>query len=253
MAQPSNRTELKEYCLRKLGFPVIDINVDDDQLEDRIDDAIQLYQEFHFGGTERTWLAHKLTQADINNKYVQVCDNIVGVSRVFPYTGSTQSSTSSAGFNIFDINYQLRLNDFYNLTSSSYTYYVIAREHLSMLDMIITGEYPYTFNKNTHRINLQIQMKNRFAAGQYMVFECIRIVDQEVYEGVFNEVWLKEYTSQLFKRQWGENLKKYGNYVLPGGLIINGDKIWEEAMTEITRLEDKLRDTYEEPTPFLVG
>jgi hypothetical protein len=253
MAQPSSRGELKDYCLRKLGFPVIDINVDDDQLDDRIDDALQYFHQYHFGGTERIWLAHKLTSADITNKYIMLCDNIIGVSRVFPFSGTTTSSTSSAGFNIFDINYQLRLNDFYNLTSSSYTYYVIAREHLSMLDMIITGEYPYTFNKNTHKLSLQINMKGRFEPGTYMVFECIRIVDPDVYSSVFNEIWIKEYTAQLFKRQWGENLKKYGNYVLPGGLVIQGDKIWLEAQTEIEKLEEKLRDTYEEPIPFLVG
>jgi hypothetical protein len=253
MAQPSSRTELKDYCLRKLGFPVIDINVDDDQLDDRIDDALQYFQQYHYGGTERVWLAHKLTAGDIANKYITLCDNIIGVSKVFPYTGASQSSTSSAGFNIFDINYQLRLNDFYNLTSSSYTYYVIAREHLSMLDMIITGEYPYTFNKNTHKLALQIEMTKRFNPGNYMVFECIRILDPDMYSAVFNEIWVKEYTAQLFKRQWGENLKKYGNYVLPGGLIIQGDKIWLEAQTEIEKLEDKLRDTYEEPIPFLVG
>jgi hypothetical protein len=253
MAQPSSRTELKDYALRKLGFPVIDINVDDDQLEDRIDDALQLFHQYHYGGTERTWLAHQLTAGDITNKYITLSDNIIGVSKVFPYTGASQSSTSSAGFNIFDINYQLRLNDFYNLTASSYTYYVIAREHLSMLDMIITGEYPYTFNKNTHKLSLQIELAKRFLPGNYMVFECLRIVDPDVYGSVFNEIWVKEYTAQLFKRQWGENLKKYGNYVLPGGLIIQGDKIWEEASTEIEKLELKLRDTYEEPIPFLVG
>jgi hypothetical protein len=122
-----------------------------------------------------------------------------------------------------------------------------------MLDMIITGEYPYTFNKKTGRLNLQIEMAKRFNPGNYMVFECFRIVDQEVYYKVFNDVWIKEYTAQLFKRQWGENLKKYDNYVLPGGLTINGQKIWDEASVEIEKLEEKLRDTYEEPVPFLVG
>lgn len=193
MASPTSRLELKDYCLRKLGFPVIDINVDDDQLEDRIDDAIQKFHLYHYDGTERTWLAHKLTAGDINNKYIQLADSIIGVSKVFPYTGSTQSSTSSAGFNIFDINYQLRLNDFYNLTSSSYTYYVIAREHLSMLDMIITGEYPYTFNKKTHRLNLQIQMDKRFYPGNYMVFECFRVVDPEAYEVVYHAILVELY------------------------------------------------------------
>jgi len=253
MSEPSSRTELKDYCLRKLGFPVIDINIDDDQMDDRIDDALQKFHLYHFDGTERTWLAHQLTSADISNKYIQLADSIIGVSKVFPYTGSTQSSTSSAGFNIFDINYQLRLNDFYNLTSSSYTYYVIAREHLSMLDMIITGEYPYTFNKKTHRLNLQIEMAKRFAPGNYMVFECFRIVDPEVYNGVFNDNWLKKYATALIKQQWGSNLTKYANYTLPGGLVVNGEKIYNDATEEIEKLEAELRDTYEEPIPMLVG
>jgi hypothetical protein len=119
--------------------------------------------------------------------------------------------------------------------------------------MIITGEYPYTFNKKTNRLYLQIEMDRRFDPGNFMVFECFRIVDPDCYYKVFNDSWLKEYTAQLFKRQWGENLKKYDNYVLPGGLTINGQKIWDEASVEIERLEEKLRDTFEEPVPFLVG
>lgn len=254
MASPSSKTELKDYCLRRLGFPVIDINVDDDQLEDRIDDAIQLYQQYHFDGTENTYLAIKVTQNDINNRYLTLADSIIAVSRVFPYTGAVKSSTSSSGFNMFDVNYQLRLNDFYNLTSSSYTYYVIAREHLAMLDMIVTGETPYTFNKKVHRLYIWQDWEGKLNAGDYIAFQCQRIVDPDTYEGVFNDPWLKEYTTQLFKRQWGENLKKYGNYVLPGGLVINGQQIYDEAFAEVARLEDKLRSDYEEP-PFslLVG
>ena len=252
MAQPYNRATLKDFCLRKLGFPVVDINVDDDQLDDRIDDALQLFNEFHYNGTERVYLAQAVTAADIMNKYINLPDCIIGITRVFPMLGSQIGSMSSKGFNMFDINYQLRLNDFYNLTSSSYTYYVIAREHLAMLDMIVTGLPPFTFNKHTHRLNVQADW-NRYADGAYICFEAHRIVDQDTYEGVFNETWVKKYTTQLFKRQWGENLKKYGNYVLPGGLVINGQTIWDEASAEIEKLEDTLRDTYEEPTAFIVG
>lgn len=252
MARPSSRTELKDYCLRRLGFPVIDINVDEDQLEDRIDDALALYEQYHYDGTEKVWLAHAVTENDKSNKYIKLADSIVGVARVFPFTGSTQGSTSATGFNMFDINYQLRLNDFYNLTSSSYTYYVIAREHLSMLDMIVTGEYPYTFNKKVGKLQVYTDW-GKFNTGTYMCFEARRITDAESYDKVFNDIWLKNYTTAVFKRQWGENLKKYGNYVLPGGLVIQGDKIWMEAQAEVEKLEDELRDTYEEPTPFIVG
>ena len=170
MAKPTNRTELKDYCLRSLGFPVIDINVDEDQLEDRIDDALQQFQNYHYDGTERLYLAQKVTNADILNKYLRLCDNIIGVSRVYPMTGDTVS-TSSAGFNMFDINYQLRLNDFYNLTSSSYTYYVIAREHLSMLDLIVTGETPYSYNRKTNKLYLWQDWNGNLDAGDYIMFE----------------------------------------------------------------------------------
>jgi len=252
MAKPTNRTELKDYCLRSLGFPVIDINVDDDQLEDRIDDALQQFQNYHYDGTERVYLAQKVTNGDILNKYLRLCDNIIGVSRVYPITGDSVS-TSSSGFNMFDINYQLHLNDFYNLTSSSYTYYVIAQEHLSMLNMIVTGETPYSYNKKTNRLYLWQDWNGKLDAGDYIMFEAYRIVDQETFEDVFGDSWVKEYTTQLFKRQWGTNLKKYGNYTLPGGLVVNGQGIYEEAAAEIEKLEEKLRDTYEEPPAFAVG
>jgi hypothetical protein len=252
MAKPTNRTELKDYCLRSLGFPVIDINVDEDQLEDRIDDALQQFQNYHYDGTERVYLAQKVTNADILNKYLRLCDNIIGVSRVYPMTGDTVS-TSSSGFNMFDINYQLRLNDFYNLTSSSYTYYVIAQEHLSMLNLIVTGETPYSYNRKTNKLYLWQDWNGKLDAGDYIMFEAYRIVDQDDYEKVFNDSWVKEYTTQLFKKQWGTNLKKYGNYTLPGGLVVNGQGIYDEAVAEIEKLEEKLRDTYEEPPAFAVG
>lgn len=249
MARPKSREELKDYCLRKLGFPVIDINTDDDQLDDRIDDALQMFENYHYDGTEHLYLALKITQADILNKYVTLCDNIISVSKVFPYTGAVKASTSSAGFNMFDINYQLRLNDFYNLTSSSYTYYVIAREHLAMLDMIVTGETPYTFNKKTHKLHIIQDWDGKLNPGDYICLQCQRIVDKDTYDSIWDDIWLKEYTTQLFKRQWGENMKKYGNYVLPGGLVINAQTIYDEAAVELGRLEEKLREVYEEP-PF---
>lgn len=253
MAVPTNKTTLREFCLRNLGFPVIEINVDDEQLDDRIDDALQKYRDHHYDGTEKMYLAHRVTNADILNKYITVCDNIVGISQVFPLSGSSVSSNGNADFNIFDINYQIRLNDFYDLTASSYTYYVIARDHLRMLDMIITGEIPYSFNKKTRRLHLWQDWDGKLEAGDYVLFHAHRIVDPNTYESVFNDSWLKEYTTQLFKRQWATNIKKYGNYTLPGGLTVNGQQMYEEAVLELRELEEKLRDTYEEPPEMLVG
>ena len=253
MAIPTSKTELKDYCLRKLGFPVIDINVDDEQLDDRIDDALQLYNEFHYDGTEMVWLAQQVTTTNITSKKIQLSDNISGVHRVMPLSSVHASSTSSAGFNIFDINYQLRLNDFYNLTSSSYTYYVIAREHLAMLDLIVSGNVPYTYNKKTNELFIAMNWAGKVDVGDYVVMEATRIIDPDEYSKVFNDSWLKEYVTQLFKKQWGSNLTKYDNYTLPGGLVVNGAKLYADADAEIARLEEKLRDTFEEPTQFLVG
>lgn len=253
MAQPASRSELKDYCLRRLGFPVIDINVDDDQLEDRIDDALSKYREFHYDGVEECYLAHKVTAADQTNRYITVSDNIIGITRLLPVTGSSISSQGTSGFNIFDINYQIRLNDFYNLLSSSYTYYVIAREHLAMLDLIVTGEIPIDFNKKTRRVNINMDWGGRLKVNDYIVFEAFRIVDPEIYTKVYSDPWLKSYTTALFKHQWGNNLTKYANYTLPGGLVVNGEKIYNDAVLEIEKLEEQLRDTYESPPTMFVG
>ncbi len=253
MASPASRSQLKDYCLRKLGFPVIDINVDDDQLEDRIDDALQKFRDYHYDGTEEIYLAHQVTSGDIANTYIQVSDNISGVTRLLPISSGSISSSSSQGFNIFDINYQIRLNDFYNLLSSSYTYYVIAREHLAMLDMIVTGEIPFSYNKKINRINLHMDWAGRLAVGDYIVFQAIQIVDPSTYTKVFNDSWLKSYTAALFKMQWGNNLSKYTNYTLPGGLVVNGEKIYNDAVAEIEILHTKLREEYELPPQMIVG
>jgi hypothetical protein len=253
MASPASRAQLKDYCLRKLGFPVIDLNLDEDQIDDRIDDALQKFREFHYDGTEEIYLAHEVTANNISQGYVDVSDNIIGVTRLMPVGGGSISSSSSQGFNIFDINYQIRLNDFYNLLASSYTYFVIARQHLAMLDMIITGEIPFTFSKTTNRINVQMDWSGRLNAGDYIVFQAIRIVDPDTYSKVFNDFWLKNYATALIKRQWGSNLTKYANYTLPGGLTVNGEKIYADAVEEVEKLEAELRDVYEAPPQMIVG
>jgi hypothetical protein len=253
MASPASRTQLKDYCLRKLGFPVIDLNLDDDQIDDRIDDALQKFRDYHYDGTEEIYLAHEVTANNIAQGYIDVSDNITGITRVLPVSGSSISSTASQGFNIFDINYQIRLNDFYNLLSSSYTYYVIARQHLSMLDMIVTGEIPFTFNKKTNRVYLQMNWAGRVDEGQYIVFQSYRITDPDTYSKVFNDTWLKSYTTALIKRQWGSNLTKYANYTLPGGLTVNGEKIYADAVEEVAKLEEELRDVYEAPPQMIAG
>lgn len=255
MATPNSRTALKDYCLRRLGFPVIDINVDEDQVEDRVDDALQKYAEFHFDGTEHDYLAIEFTQDMVNNKYIPVPDSVLGVRKVFAIGGdSTSISSDGVNFNIFDLNYQLRLNELYDFTSSSYTYYWIARSHIRMLEMILIGENPIRFNKKMGRVYVDMNWESpEFKVGNYMVFQCQKVLDPDTYTKVYNDSWLKSYTTALIKRQWGENMKKYGNYVLPGGMVINAVDIYSEAVQEIMGLEQSLRDVYEEPPMFEVG
>ncbi len=253
MAQPASRTELKDYCLRKLGFPVIDINVDDDQIEDRIDDALIKYRDYHYDGTEEIYLSQQVTSGILANNYIDVADSIIGVTRLLPLTAGSISSTNANGFNIFDINYQIRLNDFYNLLAGSYVYYYVARQHLEMLSSITTGEIPITYNKRTNRITILSKLSARLTVEDYIVFQAIRVVDPQTYVKVYNDSWLKAYATALIKKQWGSNITKYSNYTLPGGLVVNGDKIYADAVEEIEKLEADLRDIHELPPQMLVG
>lgn len=254
MAKPASKEQLKDYCLRRLGFPVIDINIDDDQVDDRIDDAIQLYGEYHFDGTEKDYVAYQMTSQDITNKYINLPDSVLGVTRVFPLSTDTVNSGSGSNFNIFDLNYQLRLNELYEFTSSSYTYYYIARSHIRMLEMILVGDNPIRFNKKMDKLFIDMNWSApEVPANTYIIIECYKYLDPDTYTRVYNDSWLKEYTTQLIKKQWGENMKKYANYTLPGGIQVNGQQIYDEAAAEVIRLEQKLRDEFEEPSMFEVG
>lgn len=254
MAKPASKEQLKDYCLRRLGFPVIDINVDEDQVDDRIDDALQKYATFHYDGTEKDYMGYQITEADISNRYITIPDAVIGVTRVFPLSSDVVNTGSGSNFNIFDLNYQLRLNELYEFTSSSYTYYYIARSHIRMLEMILVGENPIRFNQKMNRLYIDMHWSApEVPAGRFIVIECHKVLDPDTYTDVYNDNWLKEYSTQLIKKQWGENLKKYGNYTLPGGMTINGQTIYEEAIADIARLETQLRDVYEEPPMFEVG
>jgi hypothetical protein len=278
VAKPTNRTELKDYCLRKLGFPVIDINVDDDQVDDRIDDALQKYAAFHYDASIPDYLAIRMTPEMLANGsniaskssggegsnssvgnttygWVPLPDNVIGVNKIFPITGDTvHGGGSSANFNIFDLNYQLRLNELYEFTSSSYQYYWIARTHIRMLELILVGQNPVRFSKHMNRLYLDMHWNQpEIPANSYFLIECTRVLDPVEFPKIMNDEWLKEYSTQLIKKQWSSNLIKYGNYTLPGGMIINGEKMYVDAITEIARLEAELRSTWELPPEMLLG
>jgi hypothetical protein len=247
MAMPANREQFKDWCLRELGFPVIEINVDDDQVEDRIDQAFQYFQQFHFDAVERWYMKHQITETDKNNGYVPIPDNIIGVNRIFPI-GSTNASV-----NMFDLRYQLRLHELYDFTSTSYVNYVLTQQHIRTLDMLFSGETPVRFNRHTNKLFIDHNWVSGVVVGEWVVIECFIIIDPATYTKVYNDLMLKRLATAYIKKQWGNNMKKFGGMQLPGGITMNGQQVYNEAVEEIKELEDKIRDTYEEPPQFLVG
>jgi hypothetical protein len=247
MSIPSTREQFKDWCLRELGFPVIEINVDDDQVEDRIDQALQYYQQFHFDGVERWYLTHEITSTDMTNKYITIPDSIIGVNRIFPI-GSTNASV-----NMFDLRYQLRLHELYDFTSTSYVQYALTQQHIRTLDLLFSGETPVRFNRHTNKLYIDQNWISGVTPGEWIVIESFIIIDPNTYTKVYNDLMLKRLATAYIKKQWGNNMKKFGGMQLPGGITMNGQQIYTEAMDEIKELEQLIRDTYEEPPMFLVG
>jgi hypothetical protein len=248
MAAITNRQEFKDYCLRRLGFPVIDINVDDDQVEDRIDDALQFWHDYHFDGLQKVYYIKRLEQTDIDNKYVDlssVTDNdgnslkFAGITRIFPI------QDSQATINMFDLRYQLRLNELYDFTSASYINYTLTQQHLRSLEIMFTGETPIRFNRHMERLFIDWAWGSSQApVGTVVVAESYVIVNPEVYSKVWEDRWLKRYATALIKKQWGSNLEKFSNLQLPGGVTLNADKIIEQAEAEIQALEEDMENSY---------
>ena len=246
MAIPTNREQHKDWCLRQLGHPVININVDDDQVDDCVDASLQYFQDFHFDGVERWYLKHQLTSEDIQNGYIPVTENIIGVTRIFPI------SSSNATINMFDLRYQLRLHELYDFTSTSYVNYALTMQHIRTLDMLFSGETPVRFNRHTDKLYIDMNWA-MISAGEWAVIEGWIIIDPDTYPQIYNDRMLKKLATAYIKRQWGNNLKKYQGMQLPGGIMMNGQQIYEEAVQEITDLEQLIRNTFEEPPQFLVG
>jgi len=317
MASPSTRTEFKSYCLRRLGFPVIDINVDDDQVEDRIDDALQFFQDYHFDGVEKVIMKHKIQQIDIDRRYIPIPEPIIGIISIFPF------DNSNASVNMFDLRYQLRLHDLYDFTSVSYVPYTITMQHLATLNLLFSGKPAFRFNRHLDKLYVDVDWTRDMILGQYIVIECYRKLDPDTYTGtgtanvsssttqvignssaflsdfipgdeitinsqtkriltidsdasmnvdsafssiatyqtmtktgisdVWNDRFLKQYATAMIKKQWGENLKKFGNVPMPGGVVLNGQTIWDEATAEIQKIEDEMQSYNILPSNMLIG
>jgi hypothetical protein len=252
MAVPNSRSALRDYCYRKLGFPVIEINVDPDQVEDRIDEAITLWQQFHYDAVNKVYAQRLITQDDINNRWIPLDPNVIGVTRIFTLSTSSVNSAGTSNFNMFDINYQIRLNELYDFTSADYVYFELANQHIRTLEMLFLGEVPIRFNRYDDKLWIDVDWGGKVSVGSYIIAEVYATLDPS--NTLFwNDSWLKRYTTALIKRQWGENLKKFAGVQLPGGIALNGQQIWDEADKQCTDLEQELRDSYEMPPMFEVG
>jgi len=249
MAVPSTRQTLIDYCLRRLGQPVIEINVDVDQIEDRVDDAVAMFREFHDDATVRVFLKHQVTQTDIDNGYISISADIPFITKVFPLD-QTYSS-----INMFDVKYQLMLNslgDFMQFAGGM-SYYYQLEQYLDFLDRILEGQPITTFSRNQGRLYLHGNFEDKdVLKDEYLIIECLQLVDENSYN-IWNDIFLKDYTTQLIKQQWGANLIKFEGMQLPGGVTMNGRQLYDDATAELLRLEEKMRLEHESPPDFFVG
>ncbi len=279
MAKPSSRQELIDYCLRRLGSPVLEINIDDDQIDDLVDDALQYFHERHFDGVERMYLKYKITQDDINrgrakntsgpgivtttgssvidgstktfnfyetSNYIQVPDSVIGIEKVFKF------DTSSISGGMFSIKYQLFLNDLYYFNSVELLQYAMVKSYLEDIDFLLTTDKQIRFNKRQDRLYLDIDWGSQ-SVDNFLVIDCYRILDPNDFTQVYNDSFLKRYLTALIKRQWGQNLIKFRGVKLPGGIELNGREIYDDAEKEIESIRQRMASEYELPPYDFIG
>ena len=271
MTQPSSRQGLIDYSLRKLGYPVVEINVDDDQIDDLVDDAIQYFNERHYDGIEKVFLKHKLSQNELDsirtgvttttatstvgittlsytetNNFIKLPDHVIGVNNVF----KIDSSTISSG--LFNIKYQLFLNDLYYYGALDLLNYAMVKTYLEDLSRLITPDIQIRFNKKNHRLYLDIDW-SQMSPNNYLILDCYRMVNPADASSVYNDWWLKKYLTALIKRQWGQNMIKFQGVLLPGGVQLNGRQLFDDAVKEIEEAENQLKTEYELPPMDMIG
>jgi hypothetical protein len=246
MAVPSSRETFKQNCLRRLGAPVIEINVDDDQVDDRIDEALRYYWDYHFDGTEKIYYKYQVTQTDKNNKYITMPENIIGVVNIFNVGASLNVN------NIFNIRYQIALNDLYTLTSVSLVPYFMAMQHIQLIEELLVGKKPIRYNRHRNRLHIDMDW-DLVSVGEYIIVEAYEVIDPAVWTDAWADRWLLQYSTALIKRQWGNNLKKYQGMQMPGGITFNGQQIYNEAIEEINQLEKEMISSYSLPVTDMIG
>lgn len=246
MAVPTTRQQFKDYCLRRLGYPVIEINVDDDQVEDRIDDALRYWWDYHFDGSEKLYYKHQITDQDKSNRYITLPENIIGAVRIFDVGDALNTN------NMFNIRYQIALNDLYTLTSVSMVPYYMAMTHIQFLEYILVGQQPIRYNRHINKLHLDMDWE-KLNTGDFLIVEAYEIVDPTVYQDAWKDRWLMQYCTALIKRQWGGNMKKFDGMTLPGGIKFSGQQIYNEAQEEIETLEKEMIMNYSIPVTDMIG
>ena len=270
MAIPTSKSTFKSYCLRALGFGVIDINVSDDQVDDRVDEALQYFAQYHYDGIEKMYLKYKITEADITraranttttstdtvdssvtasfeegNNFIPMPSAVVSVTNIFDFTNAVEQ-------NMFDIRYQLRLNDLYDFSSTSIIHYQMTMQQLDLLSHVLVGEVPIRFNQHQNRLYLDMDWE-QMTADEYLIIECYRKIDPATYTDIYDDIYLKRYATALIKRQWGANLSKFNGVATLGGVTMNGEQIYSQAIEEIQRLEEQIQLSFETPIDYMIG
>ena len=283
MASPSNRTEFVNYCKRQLGAPVLEINIADEQVEDVIDDAVQYFQERHFDGVAQTYLKYKITQDDIdrgrasmesgkkqtgittttatadiagtdvtftyyeNSNFLQIPPSVIGVTKIYHFDG-----TNTMTNNMFSVKYQMFLNDIYYWGATELLTYAMTKTYLEDINFLLTTEKQIRFNKRMDRLYLDIDWGS-VTKDDYLVIDCFRQLDPDDHTRVWNDSFLKRYTTALLKRQWGQNLLKFQGVKLPGGVELNGRQIYDDAEKDLEIIREQMSNTYELPPLDMIG
>ena len=251
MARPHSRQQLKDYCLRALGQPVIEVNVEDSQVEDRIDEALEYFANFHHDGGKKMYYTYQLTATDISRKWIDtdpIDPSILTINRIF------QMGFNITTNNIFNIRYQLALNDFYGLRTgqTNLNYYVSTMQYIEMLQQLLDPEKQIRFNRVDNKLYIDASTTDMIA-GTFLMIEAYSAVDPEVATSIYDDIFLKKYATALIKRQWGINLSKYEGMPLPGNVTFNGTKIYDEAQETISKLEEEVELRYQLPPDFITG
>ena len=274
MAVPTSKATFKSYCLRALGDGVIDINVSDDQSDDRIDEALQYFAQYHYDGIEKVFLKHLVTSAEVTrartntsttgtdtvdntitatwkegDNFIPLPDAVISVLQVWPL-----SDTGSGSSNMFDIRYQLRLNDLFDLSSTSVMHYQMTMDNLDLIEHILVGETPIRFNQHQQRLYIDADWENRFTADvDYIIVECYRKLDPTTYTDIYDDIYLKRYATALIKKQWGANLSKFNGVTMLGGVTMNGETLYTQAQEEQNKLEEEIHLAFELPVNYMIG